>query len=284
MTLRRVISIAGLVCVLGVGATLLALSASEREHGSKARSGAAPSNISPVPRAPEPVLEHRARTTEPRSAVLAESSRFPRTPAGAALEEHCKTAEELGNIDEMTAKHEASLARLRPHAREAVTMLYDAVHGAAADPQEQWTLVKVLGDLRSPLALEALDDIARSPLPAHAADESEHSHDSPEHLMHTGVRTQAVDGLAKLAADGSYEALQSLYELAVSPAFDQEQSLKMTAILGYVGRGNEARERAERLNGRIPASLAWTIAEDMLDGSAAAAPEPEAASALGMGG
>jgi hypothetical protein len=70
----------------------------------------------------------------------------------------------------------------------------------------------------------------------------------------------------------------------VSPAFDQEQSLKMTAILGYVGRGNEARERAERLNGRIPASLAWTIAEDMLDGSAAAAPEPEAASALGIGG
>jgi hypothetical protein len=185
----------------------------------------------------------------------------------------------------MTAKHEASLARLRPHAREAVTLLYDAVHRAADDPHEQWTLVKVLADLKSPLAFEALDDIARSPLPAHAADDdSEHSHDSADHLMHAGVRTQAVDGLAQLAAGGSYEAMQSLYELAVSPEFDQVPSLKMTAILGYVGRGREARVRAERLKDQIPASLAWTVAEDLLDGSAAAAPEPEGASSFGVGG
>lgn len=255
-------SIGAAVAVFALGAAWFA---AEPRARAPQRPEALASASGPPAMAAQPPLRSRDYTFEPRNragVAPAPTSRFGDTPAGVALGQYWETIQDIGDIAEMRRKTADSLARLQPHTREAATLLYDAFHLAAEDPQEQWTLVKVLGDLISQYAFDPLDDIARLPMPPN---EGRDPRVHPELIAHAEVRMRALDGLSKLAAGGSYSARQSLYEIAVDPAYDEHRAIKMTAILGYVGRGDEAAARAEHLKGRVPSPLAWTLADDMLN-------------------
>ncbi len=157
-----------------------------------------------------------------------------------------QVAEVIGDREERDRAYAESLERLRAHSREAIPILYDAVHDLQDAPMEQFTAVKTLADLESAEAFEALDDIAREPLAP--VDEPDHHH-KPLLTRDRVLRSQAIKGLARLARSGLESARQSLYEIATDPANDQHRSLRFHAVNGFVGTGpgSEARAAAMKL-------------------------------------
>ena len=188
-----------------------------------------------------------------------EPSRFPDTEAGRALEQHFRVAEVLGDREERTRAYAESLERLRAHAREAVPILYDAVHELQDAPMEQFTAVKTLADLDSPEAFEALEDIAREPLAP--VDEPDRHH-KPLLTRDRILRSQAIKGLGRLARSGLETARQALYEIATDPANDQHRSLRFHAVNGFVGTGPGSEARAAAMKPYLPTDLHWLLEPD----------------------
>jgi hypothetical protein len=185
-----------------------------------------------------------------RGRAGSDKQQAPTLAATELVERHYAVAGQIGTPEQTHAAYQASIATLRPRAKEVVFALYDEYRTADAGSLQRYSAVKTLGDLVAPEAYEALLDIAQSPLPP-AQGAADHVNDP---LVHERiVRLEAVSGLAHLA-DAAFEpAARALYELAVQPG--PQRSLRLAAISGFIGGGPEAPERAKLLRAHLPAEL-----------------------------
>jgi len=199
--------------------------------------------------APPVKPESVARHALPSPADPGKQVAPPLTPTE-LLAQHYTVAGQIGTPEQTSAAYEASIAALRPHAKEVVFALYDEFKTAESGSLQRYSAVKTLGDLVAPEAYEALLDIARSPLPR-----------APGAVDHAGdplvderiVRLEAASGLARLA-DADFEpAAHALYQLAVEPT--SQRSLRLSAISGFIGSGPDAPKRAEQLRAHLPEAL-----------------------------
>ncbi len=120
--------------------------------------------------------------------------------ATSAVEDHLRLMQ--GQGEDAQAALDASYALLHQHgggAIAAATALYDAT--SARRYLRRWSLVDVLGELRSPESTATLAAIARAPLPADPG---------PEREEETMIRLRALDGLTALARRGDAAATAAL--------------------------------------------------------------------------
>ncbi len=126
-----------------------------------------------------------------------------------------------------------AIAALKGRADEVVDIIaaeYEAL------PEEQyldrWSLVQLLCDLRDPKAVKALNGIIASKIPPEKFKES---HDFSSVTEEVIIRTTAVDGLAKLSADGVEEARRALLRHSGNRVF----SIRRAAVQALMETGTD---------------------------------------------
>lgn len=211
--------------------------------------------------APAPTIMARSAVVSPSPPPetrqeLPAATMFPNTPAGRLLEAEWKKGDQLGDRRDVEAAYRASIENLRAQAFSVVPLLADAVF-RLTDQLDQLHAVGILADLRSPLAARALREIALKPMPSNL--DLPEGYSEQQLTQERMLRTRAVDGLGYLAADGDGWARQELFQLAIDPTYEQHRSLRIAAILGFVGKGPEALVRADSLRNQIPPDLEWTL-------------------------
>jgi hypothetical protein len=101
---------------------------------------------------------------------------------------------------------------------------------------DRWALVQLMAELKHESALEAIDRLLSSRIPAEESADPHSFSSAGEEVM---IRTTAVEAATRIAADGSARALDVLLRHASHENF----SVKRAAIQGYLAHGGEqARE------------------------------------------
>ena len=190
-----------------------------------------------------PVDELNRRITHAPLFVSVKSSRLK-----GLLQEAVQRMNGLG--EDAESKYQQALAALRETGREAIDALGKEFAVLAEDQYvNRWATVQLLTDLQDPRALDVLDKIISSPMPA------ERSHDP--HSSTAGrevvIRTTAVEAVARLAAGGSVEARQTL----LKHARHSVRSVKITAAVAYLEEAG-SRGRKELLR-RMLKSDHWIL-------------------------
>src|SRR6267378_3110435 len=152
----------------------------------------------------------------------------------------------MGGVgDDAEEQYRRALAALKSRADEAVEILaaeYEAL------PEERyldrWSLVQLLCDLRDPKAVKVLTGIVASKVPPEKFKES---HDFSSVTEEVIIRTTAVDGLAKLSADGVEEARRALLRHSGNRVF----SIRRASVQGLMETG--ADEDKKELRAKLKA-------------------------------
>ncbi|MGW5366245.1 hypothetical protein [Actinopolymorpha pittospori] len=107
---------------------------------------------------------------------------------------------------------------------------------------DRWSLVQVLSDIRDPKAVAILREVIETPLPPERSSADDHK------FTTTGreviIRTTAVDGVARLAEDGSREAIGCLLD----NVGHEDRTVRTACIVALSELGGEP---AERLRERV---------------------------------
>jgi hypothetical protein len=144
------------------------------------------------------------------------------------------------------ASYRASLSALADNAPAVVSALSERYADA---PEEEyvhrWAMVQLLADLRHPAALAAFETILSTPLPPER---------TPGMVIHSTVseevviRTTAIEGITRLASQGTDGALEALRAQMQSETF----SIRRAAIQGYLEAAGE--DTRDQLRSELPES------------------------------
>jgi hypothetical protein len=106
--------------------------------------------------------------------------------------------------------YQRALSRVRDHSGETVAAVASA--GWESLPEnaylDRWALVQLLADLEMPATIEVLDAVLSTPLPPERS--AEHDHRYSTVGQEIVVRTTAVEGLRRLAANDDARAADAL--------------------------------------------------------------------------
>lgn len=124
--------------------------------------------------------------------------------------------------------YQQALRGLASNPQAAVTAVVDRYRAADEDQYiERWTQVHLLADLRDSNAAAIFDTIVSTPIPPEQAPGMVTYSTVGEEVM---IRTTAIEGLTRLAAQGDRQALDLLRKHTRHDAF----SVKRAAIQGYI--------------------------------------------------
>jgi hypothetical protein len=140
----------------------------------------------------------------------------------------------MGGVgDDAEENYRRALAALKGRVDEVVDIVaaeYEAL------PEEQyldrWSLVQLLSELRDPKAVKILNGIVASKIPPEKFKES---HDFSSVIEEVIIRTTAIDGLAKLSADGVEEARRALLRHSGNRMF----SIRRASVQGLMETGTD---------------------------------------------
>lgn len=134
--------------------------------------------------------------------------------------------------------YQKSLDTLRTKSKKAVRIIIREYKGLRESSYvDRWSLVHLLGELRDPTALGALNEIVRSRIPVEKSKVLHEYSTRAEELM---IRTTAVEAIKQIAENNSPEALELLLEQTRSEEF----SIRRAAVQGFLEAGGpKAREK-----------------------------------------
>jgi HEAT repeat protein len=139
-----------------------------------------------------------------------------------------------GSGEQAEDRYQRALAPLRERAGEVVDVVFAEYQ---AQPEEsyldRWSLVYLLSELRDPGAVQPLNRIITTRIPAEKAKESHDVSTVTEEVM---IRTTAVEGLVRLSADGVEEARKVL----LRHAKHQRLSIRRACVQGLMETGEDA--------------------------------------------
>jgi hypothetical protein len=145
-----------------------------------------------------------------------------------------ETINRMGGVgDDAEENYRRALAALKGRVDEVVDIVaaeYESL------PEEQyldrWSLVQLLSELRDPRAVKVLNGIVTSKIPP---EKFKQSHDFSSVTEEVIIRTTAVDGLAKLSADGVEEARRALLRHSGNRVF----SIRRASVQGLMETGTD---------------------------------------------
>jgi hypothetical protein len=182
---------------------------------------------------------------------------YPNTPAGQRVKEHMHAS--MGHGEDAEAKYQESLTKLRaePGAADALMETYRKI------PAENYLLrtmlVEGLKELRSPGALNHLNEIAREKIPADRNPENTEIDTRADEVV---IRITAVEGISILAANQSAEAERMLIDLTGN----EDLTVRQMAARGYINSGiGNAEEKMQLLRRKLPESEHWYITTKATD-------------------
>jgi hypothetical protein len=143
---------------------------------------------------------------------------------------------------EAELNYRETLRALASDARAAVGAVRD-MYRATPENQymDRWTQVHLLADLRNSAALSVFDNILSTPIPPEKAPDMITYSTVGEEAM---IRTTAIEGITRLAAQGEGEALELLRKHMQHENF----SVRRAAIQGYLeAAGEGARDELRRV-------------------------------------
>jgi hypothetical protein len=148
------------------------------------------------------------------------------------------------------AQYQQALAALRLAGSDALDVLGKEFRGTdEEDFVNRWAIVQLLSDLHDQRAIRLLDRIVGLPLPKDRSPDP-HGSTAARELV---VRTAAVEGIARLAASGSSEAQDALFNYVSHPV----RSVRIAAVMACVEQGGApAREALQR---RLAESDHWMM-------------------------
>lgn len=166
----------------------------------------------------------------------------------ALLKEAVQRMSGLG--EDAESRYQQALAALRETGRKAVDALGEEFAALSGDQYvNRWATVQLLTDLQDPGALDVLDKIIASPIPAERSADP-HSSTAGREVV---IRTTAVEAVARLAASGSVEARGAL----LKHTRHSVRSVKIAAALAYLEQAG-TRGRKELLR-RMLKSDHWIL-------------------------
>jgi hypothetical protein len=174
----------------------------------------------------------------------------------AALRDHLRTANALGPT--AAASYTASVDRLRERASAVITLAETLYQKAPVEQFEyRWSLLNVMGEMRSASAVRPLHDALAQPFQAARPELlSEHGPELDRVRNELKVRMAALRGLRDLSQSGNAAASQSLEDLVRS--HDAETIRREAAIALVLSRGGDV-ETMSRLRAILPASQQWIL-------------------------
>jgi hypothetical protein len=115
----------------------------------------------------------------------------------------------MGGVGEgAEEKYRRALEALNRHVDEVIDIVARAYQAVQEEQYlDRWSLVQLLSELRDPRAAKVLNDIVASKIPPEKFKES---HDFSSVTEEVIIRTTAIEGLAKLSANGVEEARRAL--------------------------------------------------------------------------
>ncbi|MBM3527324.1 MAG: hypothetical protein FJX62_04475 [Alphaproteobacteria bacterium] len=146
--------------------------------------------------------------------------------------------------DDADERYKIALAAIREKANDVIIEIArQENHCRARDYATRWGLIYAASELVHPAALPFFRSVVLTPIPP---EESSEPHSFSTVAEESILRTTAVDGVARLAADGSKEAVDALFDFLHVPSL----SVKRAAVQGLMGV-----RQGESLRGRIEERL-----------------------------
>lgn len=169
---------------------------------------------------------------------------FPITDAGSMLKKHMDVA--VGHGKDAETIYQTSLRALRARAQEVTPLLLNSYRSM---PEQQymarWLVAETLRELRTPIALEALHEIARDPIPEERWRDYSHRFSQDQEAA---IRVTAVEGLGLLAQGGEQRADQYLLEFVNH----KNLAVRRTAIRAYLAAGKDYMTRQSTMQRILP--------------------------------
>jgi len=140
----------------------------------------------------------------------------------------------MGGVgDDAEEKYRRALEALKSHAGEVIDIVAAEYESLPEERYlDRWSLVQLLSELRDPKAVKVLNGIIASKIPPEKFKES---HDFSSVTEEVIIRTTAVDGLAKLSANGVEEARRALLRHSGSRVF----SIRRASVQGLMETGTD---------------------------------------------
>lgn len=171
-----------------------------------------------------------------------ETIRFAPSPAGQRVLNYLSVINTSG--DDAEDRYKEAVVAMREQAADAVAEIARMECGCRVrDYSGRWGLVFAASELAHPAALPYLRSVVLTPIPP---EESADPHSFSTVAEETIVRSTAVDGVARLAAEGHAEAVDSLFAFLRVPSI----SIKRAAVQGLLNV-----RQGESLRGKIEAHL-----------------------------
>lgn len=171
-----------------------------------------------------------------------EAIRLAVSPAGQLLLNYLTAINAAGDDAEGVYKEAVAAMRERPEDVIAeIARMESRVR--ASDYSGRWGLIYAASELHHPAALPYFRSVVLTPIPP---EESDDPHAFSTVAEETILRTTAVDGVARLAAEGHKAATEALFSFLSVPSI----SIKRASVQGLL-----AVKQAESLNGKIEAHL-----------------------------
>lgn len=171
-----------------------------------------------------------------RAPAAQEDPSSPRARARTAINQM------MGSGPDAELNYREALQALRRDSRGAVGAVRDMYRATPEDQyMDRWTQVYLLADLRNGAARPALDEILSTPIPREKAPGMITYSTVGEETM---IRTTAIEGLTRLAAQDDREALEMLRKHMQH----ENSSIRNAAIQGYIeAAGEGARDELRRV-------------------------------------
>jgi hypothetical protein len=177
---------------------------------------------------------------------------LPDTPTGRELFEYLVAAEKPA--DKGAADRQAAMMKLDLHKTEVVATLVDAYeHLDETEYTARMDIVYLMGCIRDPAAVAALETIARSSVPPerYAPDTEGGSRE-----REFAIRGNAIQSIGGLELASNEVVSRSLRELAVAGL---DRRLRQLAVRGYLTAGDFVARSAE-LRGVLDPKEHWMLA------------------------
>jgi hypothetical protein len=164
--------------------------------------------------------------------------KFPNEPLTAAIVD---TISAMGGAGEAAEKaYQACLGRVAREARRVAEIVTAEYADLAEDAYlDRWSLVMLAAELKHESTLPLFDEILSSAIPPERSADPHSASTAGEEVM---IRTTAVEGLERLAADGSERARELLWKHLRHDNFSVKRACAQ-ALLAQGGEGVEQRLR-----------------------------------------
>jgi hypothetical protein len=160
-------------------------------------------------------------------------ARFSDGPAGALLGNFIAAISGADEDAEDVYREALEAMRKRPE-----LVLVELVRAESAchsrDYPTRWALVHAASELRHPAVLPFLTSLVLTPIPP---EESRDPHSFSTVAEETILRTTAVEGVGRLAAEGNRAALDSLFEFVKQPSLSIRRAAVQSILATRRGRG-----------------------------------------------